>query len=311
MKVTIRKPDIDTDNISIVMRNIVKDDLVIPGEAIMAIDGSTTNTGIAILRKSDGALYYSLSFAREDDESPVRYKVRLKRFVNDILSMSALIDIIYYEEPFIGHISAVKNLMMLRTFVEELIIENEPRYDYIKHFEINNMRWKKLFLAPDKCPQGTDAQKKAIRAKLESYMPYLNVVTQDEIDAISLGFIACIKIKDGKEEELEQKKKVTPFNYNIRFIGADSDDGLWTEFGDIQDIPLAVLENGIYYRDIPPTANFDKYIYQSMGNEDKVVILKFSSDKHGNIILKHRIGHLAANYDYIYAVIWRKSRKKV
>lgn len=308
MKVIIRKPDMDSSG-NIVLREILENDILLSGGAIMAIDGSTTNTGVAILRKSDGAIFYSCSFAREQGETPVQYKVRLKRSIERLLKGNPVLDMVYYEEPFIGHITAIKNLMMLRTFVEEIIVENEPDLNYIQHYEINNMKWKRMFLAPDKCPPGTELQKKAVRAKLESYMPYISVVTQDEIDAISMGFVAANHIKNGTEDELEQKKKIHPFQYNIRFIGANYDDDMWTEFGDLKAIPEYPLQNGIKISDIPGTANFDKFVYQQMGADDKILVIKFPSDKHGNLILKYQLGNLSSNYEYIYAIIWRKSRK--
>ena len=54
------------------------EDIMITFPAIMAIDGSTTRTGVTILRKSDGAIAVSIAFERENNEKPVQYKVRLK-----------------------------------------------------------------------------------------------------------------------------------------------------------------------------------------------------------------------------------------
>lgn len=311
MLITVRKPDIDL-NKNVVMRNISLDDLIVGEPSIMSIDGSTTNTGIAILRKSDGALFYSLAFTREKGEkgeTPVQYKVRLKKAVHKILSENKCIETVYYEEPFIGYAEAARNLLMLRTFIEELIVENEPNLDYLTHLEVNNMKWKKLFLAPDKCPQGTELQKAAVRKKLESFMPYLSVVTQDEIDSICLGFVATVQIKNGKDEDLESKKKVHPFQYNIEFLGADDDDSMLTEFWDTYSGPKKLLQNGIFLAEISGTQNFDKFVYQSMGNDDKVLIIKFESNKHANLILQYRLGYMSTTYDFIYAVVWRKSRK--
>ena len=144
---------------------------MVQSHSILSIDGSTSKTGVGILRESDGALCYSLCFEREKDdgETPVQYKVRLKRAIKSIMEKNTLITKIFYEEPFVGHITSVANLMMLRTFVEEMIFENEPQFDYVKHKEINNLRWKKLFLAPTKVPSGTDNQKAAIKEKLLSF----------------------------------------------------------------------------------------------------------------------------------------------
>ena len=309
MKVKIRQPDRDkSGNIILVDKNI--EQVKVADSCIMSIDGSTTNTGIAILRKQDGGLYFSCAFTREKDiETPVQYKVRLKRAVNQILQNNTLIDTVYYEEPFIGYASAAPNLLMLRTFIEEIVVENEPILNYLHFGEINNKHWKKLFLAPDKCPTGTEAEKQAVRTKLESYMPFLSTVTQDEIDAIAMGFTSAVHIKNGTEADLESKKKPKKFQYNIRFIATDDDDMMLMEFPDVYDGPQYLLENGISLTQCKGTENFDTHIYKNMGNDDKVLIIKFDSNKHCNLILQYKIGHLAATYPYIYAIVWRKSRK--
>lgn len=291
------------------LQEISADKVVLANKSIISIDGSTSNTGVAILRESDGALLYTIACSRENGESPVRYKVQLKKFVESLVKSNRTIENIYYEEPCIGYASAVSNLFMLRTFVEEMKIENEPELDYLKHMEINNMKWKSLFLAPAKCPQGTDLQKKAVRDKLLLYMPYLKSVTQDEIDAIAMGFVATTKLREGTDEQLQSKKAAKPFKYNIEFIGAEEDDDMLQEFYDVYKGPESLLQNGIKLDEVPSRAKFDKRIYELMGQDDKILILKFPSNKHGNIILEHRIGHLAATFSYIYAIVWRKNRK--
>ena len=311
MKLRILKPTI-LENGSITMSEIPLEQLVVDNYALLSIDGSTTNSGLAVIRQLDGALMYSISASREtsDNETPVKYKVKLKRAVQDILTRNKLITDIFYEEPVIANITSVANLFMLRTFIEELIVENEPDFDYIKHVEVSNMRWKKEFLAPDKVPQGTENQKKAVRAKMEGYLPFLNVVTQDEIDAACMGWVAAgILRRGGESEELQSKKKAKPFKYNITFIAANDDDGMLTDLWDVYKGPKQILENGIYFCEINAKANFEKSIYESMGNEDKLVIIKFSSKHHGNVVLQYKIGSLAAQYDYIYALVWRTNRK--
>lgn len=294
------------------LKEIEQEEVLFLDESVMGIDGSTTNTGISIIRKADGALLYSFSLQREkSSETPVQYKVRLKKFVDDILGRNKNIGSVFYEEPFVGeHATSVGNLMMLRTFVEELVLENEPKYDYLKREEINNMKWKKIFLAPTKCPQGTEAQKKAVRNKLIGYMPFLDCITQDEVDAICLGMSAVYKIRQGLEDELKSKKAVKPFQYEIRFIGADDTDDMLQELHDIYNGPDVVMQNGILLKDIGSRANFEKKIYELMGQEDKLLILKYKSGKYGNLTLQYNIGHLVANYEYIYALVWRKNRKK-
>lgn len=311
MQLRVMKPVAD-NNGQYKMTEVPVEDIDISNYAIMAIDGSTRNSGIAIIRQFDGGLLYSISASRDTsgDETPVQYKVRLKRAVKEILLKNRMIAEVYYEEPIIANISSVSNLFMLRTFVEELIVENEPTFDYLKHFEISNMRWKKEFLVPDKVPQGTENQKKAVREKLERALPFLNVVSQDEIDAICMG---CVVVKTEKAgasgEELQSKKKARAFKYKVEFFGADSDEDLFADFWSLYGGPKSILENGVYLFDLGPRSDFDKTIYERMGSDDKLLVLKFASGKHGNVVLKHKIGGLAAQYKYIYAVVWRENRR--
>lgn len=311
MKFIVRQPQQIAGG-GIIMRDIALEDVKVQQYAILSIDGSTSNSGLAIMRECDGALMYSMCATRDSSgETPVHYKIRLKRQVADLLRRNKFITQIYYEEPVVANITAIANLFMLRAFIEEMIIENEPEFDYLKHYEISNMKWKKNFLAPDKVPSGTDNQKKAVRTKLENGLPFLNRVTQDEIDAICMGYVVCTTLKEGGTgEELQSKKKVRPFKYNSIFVGADKDDDMLTEFYDVYNGPKKLLDNGISFTEIDGKTNFEKHIYNTMGqDDDKILIIKFSSKHHGNVVLEHKIGNLAAQYDYIYAIVWRVTRK--
>lgn len=308
MKTSIRRPE-TTGNGETKLTPVQLEYIQIPDNAVMSIDGSTTNTGVGILRERDGALYYSCAFTREKNETPVQYKVRLKREIHDILIRNPLIRKVYYEEPFIGYATAAPNLFMLRTFIEELVVENEPQFNYLAYSEINNKKWKRLFLAPDKCPTGTEAEKAAVRTKLETYLPFMADGSQDEIDAICMGLVACTALADGTNSDLASKKKPHAFQYNITFIGADSDDEMCSCFGDIYNGPKILLENGVSISDIKSTSDFDKHVYTQMGTDDKILVIKFPSSKHADLTLKYRQGNLAASFDYLYAIVWRKGRK--
>lgn len=303
----IKRPEIVNNQIK--LTNTPLEYVQVTEPAILAIDGSTSNTGVAILREKDGAMFYVAAFSREKGETPVQYKVRLKRQIHDILVRNMLIGKIYYEEPFVGYATAAPNLFMLRTFVEEIIVENEPQFDYLYHTEVNNKKWKRLFLAPEKCPTGTEAEKAAVRKKLEGFLPFMKDCTQDEVDATCLGFVACTSLKNGTGDELETKKKAHPFKYNIEFIGADNDDDMCQELLEVYSGPRKLLEEGISFTTIKGTSDFDKHVYKTMGSDDRVLVIKFDSQKHANLILEHRIGALAAQYECIYAIVWRKSRK--
>lgn len=289
-----------------VLAPISMEQINIPVSALMSIDGSTTITGVAILRNGDGALMCVMAFTREEGESPVRYKVQLKRAIESILRANPNINKTYYEEPFIGRATAAPNLFMLRTFIEEMVIENEPEFDYLLRTEVNNKTWKRLFLKPDKCPTGSEIEKAAVKKKLLAALPFLDgSVTQDEIDAIAIGFVAATAL----EGEKLSSSHITPFKYNTKFIGANDDESAFDDILNIWEGPKSVIENGISYIQIKARTNFEKQVFTAMGSEDKLVIVRYNSDDHANITLKHNIGALAANHTYIYAFIWRKTRK--
>lgn len=290
---------------------ISEGDIRIDEQAIMAIDGATGNSGVAILRKRDGALYNVVSLTRESGEEPVRYKIEFKQFLNRVLRANKNIEYVYYEEPIIEYVTAVQNLMMLRSTVKELKIENEPYFNYLGYSEINNLKWKKIFISPDKLPQTSEAQKKAVRGRLLQYLPMLDNISQDEIDAICMGYASLRMIALGyAENELESKKKAKPFSYNVDFIGAeDIDTAIELFFSEKTKVPASVTKNGVMYVEIGGKSSFDKTIYQSMGIEDKLLVIGFSPDKYGDLILKYRLGSLSVMNSMIYAFVWRKARR--
>lgn len=311
MKFTVKQPYQKEDQ-TIALTEIPLENIKLDNHCILSIDGSTSNTGMAIIRECDGAIMYLMTAERShnENETPVQYKVRLKRAVHKILALNRLIYQVYYEEPVVSNISSVKNLFMLRTFVEELIVENEPELDYIKHYEVPNMKWKAQFLAPEKVPQGTAKQKAAVRDKMVKCLPFMADVTQDEIDAASMGCAAVNLLRSNKSgEELTAKKKVRPFKFEVVFIGINDDQDLLEDFADYYKGPEYLVENGIMWLDLPKRKDFDKSVYELIGEKDCIGLIKFASDTHCNTVLEHKIGNLAAQFDYIGAIVWRKNRK--
>ena len=310
MRIKVRRPAMINGTVG--MEEIGLEELSVGFECILAIDGSTTNTGMAIIRSSDGGLVYTMSFRRDyPGESPVEYKVALKQSLVGILKRNPVIHEIYYEEPFVGHLSAVSNIYMLRTFVDEILVENRETLMRVKKYEINNKRWKKMFLAPDKCPTGTELEKEAVKARMLQYMPYMAGVTQDEIDATAMGYVVATKLRQGvTPEELQSTKKARPFAYEVKFIGADDVDEMLECLIDTYNGPKSVIENGAVLIELDNKSDFDKTIYSRMGSDDKLLIISYDSDKHADVTLKFRIGTLAASFDRIYALVWRKTRRK-
>lgn len=309
MEVICRKPVKDGDNI--VLKEIDIKDMTVNEKAIMSIDGSTTCSGVCVMNMQ-GMILYSMAFKRTEGETPVQYKVRWKRSLLDIFTRNRSITNVFYEEPFLGYAEAAKVLMMLRTSVEELIEEESPDLEYLKLIEVSNKKWKSLFLAPEICPVGTENEKKAVRKKLESMLPSMSVVTQDEVDAASMGFVAIWNLQSHKENDLKSRKPAKAFKYNIEFIGADSDEDILEDIGlTIKDrkIPPELVDTMEFYS-LPGTGKFEDFVYKAIGEEDKLVVLQFKSGKYGNLALQYNIGGLSKNYEYIYAVCWRKTRRK-
>lgn len=277
----------------------------------IAIDGSTATTGITVVRYSDNFPLFIIRISREESEAPVKYKVMLKRVLKDLLENNPMIVESVYEEPTLRFASAVKNLFMLRTSVEELVYENEPQFDYLKYPEINNKRWKRLWIAPDKLKGTSDEEKVQIANKFKMMFPYFTDVVQDEMDSTGLGMIYVYCRNAGYDiKDLESKKKAHKFDFKVEFIGADDDECAFMDLIEMENSPKFLFDAGVTLVDFTSRGELDKAIYEAMGSDDKIVIIKYKSSSHGNINLKYNLGRLAAEYDYIYAVAWRKNRKR-
>lgn len=309
MILKVRTPAYDKDG-NIVMADIAPNRVSVLNSALIAIDGSTTNSGITVIELNTVNVLYTMSLAKEDGETPVEYKIKFKDVIFQLLRTFRNIKRVYYEEPTLQYAPAIPVLMSLRTSVEEILTENKEILPDVSLAYINNKRWKHLFLRPEKVPGNTEDDKKAVRRKLESMMPCMKTVTQDEIDSTCLGIVAANNLLDGNEDEdIESKKKAKPFLYYAEYCGADSDEEALYEVEYLK-IPKKVIENGIEIIDLGNREKFDKKIYESMGQSDMLLCIRFPSDKHGDIVLKNKLGGLTKQFDYIYAFVWRKSRKR-
>lgn len=280
----------------------------------MGIDASTTCTGISLVDNSNGSLLASIALVREKTgetkETKIQYKVKLKRVLTEVFVRNTNIKKVFYEEPFIEFVNSASALLALRTSVEEIIAENEPLLNYIEYKEIGNKTWKSRLLAPEKCPVGTELEKEAVKNKIVSNMPFMEECTQDELDAYGVAFVGSTLM----DAEDFKKKNYPKFVYNIEFIGADDDDEFFELLtGEVDSkafkIPKKLVDNGVRIREIGNSGKFETHIFNSMAGDDVILAIKFKSTHHGNIVLKYRLGHLTQTYKYIYAVIWRKSRK--
>ena len=69
MKLTVRQPVIASNGI--VLKEVPLESIDVQNYAVLTIDGSTDNSGLAIMREYDGALMYCISAKREDKKENV------------------------------------------------------------------------------------------------------------------------------------------------------------------------------------------------------------------------------------------------
>ena len=277
---------------------------------VMGIDASTTNTGITILTLT-GELKLIGRFTREPmRESPVRYKILLKEQIYQLLKNYRNITAVIYEEPCVAFVSAVKNLYMLRSMVEEVLIEHEADLPHIEYIEVPNARWKKIFLAPQKTPVGTELAKRAISDKVQSEQPQLKDLTQDEKDAYGIA-ASYVKLKD--KNDIKPKRVSREFAYLTSVHGLNTADIPYNDVSVLASesgVPKQVLANGIELIPMKGRKDFDKEIRNHMQADDKLLAFIYPSNLVGSLALKYKMGNLLNTSTHILILVWRKNRKR-
>lgn len=303
-------------------------------ELYMSIDGSSSNTGISLVDGTD-SLVGTAAIHRNNNEDYVEYKIRLKRILMELMENNIrVMKHIYYEEPFVGFAVATEVLMALRTTIKEIKIENSPKFDHIKFTEVNNMKWKRIFLDPLAVPTGSHNQKLAVQKKVVQLFgsicledgvngqPGKLMFTEDECDSIGLG-LACalVRRKGLEEEELKTKKKAKPFKYNIEYMPVRAEDieeaELWMldnfeKYRQAWRIPERVIENGICVVELTGRGLFDNHVYSNMGQEDKLLMMEFPAGKYVDAVIRNGRSDMCREYDkneFMFAFVWRKARK--
>lgn len=291
--------------------------IIINQPCVISIDPSTSRTGVGVV-SMDKQILGSMAIERENNETAIQFKVRYKQFIGRILNENKLISRVSFEEPYFDYIDTAKILFSLRTSIEELQEEMRPCLDHFVIREVNNQFWKSDFLYPDKVPSGRANQKEAVRAKLIKMFPCLKDITEDEVDAIALGIVTVDNVRTNTEKNLITKKKQKPFEYNSIFFGVEdinSEEGysymltMLAEYINDGSIPKHIVDDAEIIK-LDGKGNFDQLIYNNMCGEDRLLILGFSTNKYGNIILRENLGYVANTHDYMISFIWRKNRKQ-
>lgn len=288
-------------------------DILLTENSILAIDASTTCSGLCFIGIESGKPGYSLSLTRDKKQDAIEYKVEFKGIIKELLlgnrSIYKNVGIVVQEEPFI---SAMKTssavLMSLRTSIPELKVENKEYLENLEYHEINNKTWKKFVFKPDKCPSNTELEKSMARRKISTLYPIYKNLTQDEVDACGIAITSVDMLK--KQGRIKDKQRTSKFKYSIKFIQAQSLQEAIDDILEISDIPKTVIDNGISVVDLPSNGNLDKKIYEEMGEDDRLLVFEFTRKTAGNLILKYKLSYMSDDDGKIYALVWRENRKK-
>lgn len=296
----------------------------------IGIDGSSSNTGLGIMNKT-GGLIGTAALGRVKGEDFIQYKLSLQTELTQLLlACKDKITNIWYEEPFVGYTNAAEVLMAIRTTVKEIIYQH-PELKHIVYKEVNNKRWKKIFLEQhnSRLPAGgSQAEKKAIADVLGVKLVYDNLydtrcaVTQDEMDASGVVYAGWYGEREGVK--LESKKPVYKFGFNIAFELFDAtpeevEQNITLSLLDVAKeykIPSKVLDNGVTITILTGRKLFDNIVYETMEDNDKLLVFIYQANKYANILFKYGAGQAIASQleDFgddqtIAAYVWRKSRK--
>ena len=292
-------------------KEIEMQDISIADKAIIAIDASTATTGVCLLDLKTAKPLYSISMKRGKDTNAVEYKVQFKELICDMLlknrSIYRNVRQIVQEEPFMsGMKTTVAVLMSLRTSIPEILVEHKDLLNEFEYYEINNKTWKKKFFAPDKCPNNSQVEKAMAKAKLTAKYPVFTGLTQDEVDAASLGIVACGLLCSG--QGLKDKVIARPFKYKLEFIGANTLEEAILELS--EKVPKELVGTEVRTFDVTARGNLEKKIYSEMGSDDIVLMFQFNERTAGNLILQYHLTPLLDDGEYIFGAVWRANRKK-
>ena len=270
---------------------------------VLGLDGSTSRSGVCLMSVG-GRLGFTSAVVRENSETPVEYKINLKKYLEGLIRQYN-IKHTAYEEPFIGYAGDAKALYMMATSLEELMVETGLEFSVTS---VNNKRWKKQFLET-KLQGGSEVQKEMVRQKTIEHIPALKVLEAngkdyDESDAFGLTYYLAKCIREDALDTMASKGKPRKFNYDIILTGGAVTASKALE---LVDEPR---KDGVVVENINNKRNFDMAVYTLMQGRDSVLVLHFKSGKFGDIILKHGAGEIAAKHEVLSAIVARKSSAK-
>lgn len=273
-------------------------------ECVLGID-CASHTGLSIISLQEGTPLYSLYITRGTKDSKVRYKIGLKRVLKQLLYQCPEIKYIAYEEPYMRKFGVAESLLTFKTLLEEIIIEEEPKLDYIQCMMMPNKTWKKTLLG--KLPQSNSkVEKSLITQYITNIYPMYADVSQDERDA--LGIAITLRKHIIGDIKIVRKKKVRAFKYEIQFIEGTRLDEVVTHKLPTNLIPDKVRANGIITGKLIKNADINKKIYRLMTEDDKVIVLEMKTKNVPQLIEAYNLGEIST--PNLYAVVWRKNRKK-
>lgn len=274
---------------------------------VMGVDCSTTCTGVTIYSVAKKEPIYTFACKRSDNELAVRYKVYLKSFMTAlILQIKSKLSDIYYEEPFVGqYVESSMTLISMRTFIPEILIENEDKLNRVIEFhEVNNKSWKRDLL-DGKVPSSTELEKKAIADKINKLYSCYKELTQDEHDSLGIAMYGIHTLQGSAELKVKYNKG---YALSGQFIGADSDTVAYNELEYVlDDIPKRLKDAEIKLVNVGKKQDVEDEVYKALHQKDIIILAKFVPQEHGRMLLKYQLGELT-NSDFIYWYVWRKAK---
>lgn len=179
---------------------------------VLFFDQSTTSTGVSLYTAETGLLVGAGFVKRGKFEDKDKFRIALKNFVLKCC-LTQPVKALYYEEVYGGNsYGASEDLNQLKTIFKD--IKNEYCNGLLVE-PVNNKKWKKRFLHPEKVSRmGTAAEKAQIKTRCLRDFPVLATLKlpQDTFDAVGIGeAVFNVKLKRIPESLCRDKIKTNKY----------------------------------------------------------------------------------------------------
>jgi len=235
-----------------------------------------TKCGIAIYDKFK-RLITTLYIKKEDTESIVEYRSKLKGLINDLI-IKYKIEKLFCENVYQGeNFNTVSVLVSIKEMLADIAYERN-----IKYYAIDNKKWKSKIIKPE--IQHLDLDEKGkIRKAVKDRYTYIDD-EQDVIDAIGIA-LAVLFNEDSKPVELRLDKKLS-IQHKVFLVNSPDEiyDNLLKEFkSKIHKLP-------IYTFDYDISLDFERNFKYVLTNYNVLAVSEIPYNRYyGQILLMNNI----------------------